>query len=99
MFSSHHHHRTSSTRPTRPIQIVVPLHTHRSASVPHRQFIIILTNNPELLRQTRIFQPQKNIQTTTVSAHNSATNNAAVNSNNNNSSNNREQILNNLLRV
>ncbi|CAF4268967.1 unnamed protein product [Rotaria sordida] len=93
MSSSHHHHRTSSTRPTRCTQIVVPLHTHRSASVPHRQFIIIPTNNPELLRQTRIFQPQKNIQTTTVSAYNSATNNAAVNSNN------REQILNNLFRV
>ncbi|CAF1156365.1 unnamed protein product [Rotaria sordida] len=93
MSSSHHHHRTSSTRPTRRIQIVALLHTHRSASAPHRQFIIILTNNPELLRQTRIFQPQQNIQTTTVSAHNSATNHAAVNSNN------REQILNNLLRV
>ncbi|CAF2843615.1 unnamed protein product, partial [Rotaria sp. Silwood2] len=52
------HNRSSSTRPSRPTQTVAPLDIQRSASVPNRQFIIILTNNPELLRQTRQFQPQ-----------------------------------------
>ncbi|CAF4763976.1 unnamed protein product, partial [Rotaria sp. Silwood2] len=52
------HNRSSSTRPSRPTQTVAPLDIQRSASVPNRQFIIILTNNPDLLRQTRQFQPQ-----------------------------------------
>ncbi|CAF1518509.1 unnamed protein product [Rotaria sordida] len=88
------YHRSSSTRPSRRIQIVAPLHSHRTTSVPHRQFIIILTNNPELLRQTRTFQPQirQNIQTTVV-GQNGATNNETMNNNN------REQILTNLLQV
>ncbi|CAF3104620.1 unnamed protein product [Rotaria sp. Silwood2] len=93
------HHRSSSTRPSRRTQTVGQLNPQRSTSAPLRQFIIILTNNPDLLRQTRAFQPQiqQNIQTATVAAQNGATNNAQVNSNNNN--NTREQILNNLLRV
>ncbi|CAF4651398.1 unnamed protein product, partial [Rotaria sp. Silwood2] len=52
------HNRSSSTRSSRPTQTVAPLDTQRSASVPDRQFIIILTNNPDLLRQTRRFQPE-----------------------------------------
>ncbi|CAF3196016.1 unnamed protein product [Rotaria sp. Silwood2] len=53
------HNRSSSTRSSRPTQTVAPLDTQRSASVPDRQFIIILTNNPDLLRQTRRFQPEE----------------------------------------
>ncbi|CAF4773494.1 unnamed protein product, partial [Rotaria sp. Silwood2] len=88
--------RSSSTRPSRRTQTAAQLQTNRSTSAPLRQFIIILTNNPNLLRQTRTFQPQiqQNIQTTVV-AQNSTTNNGTVNNN----SNHREEILNNLLRV
>ncbi|CAF3504508.1 unnamed protein product [Rotaria sp. Silwood2] len=94
--SSHHHQRSSSTRPSRRTQTVGQLQTNRSTSAPHRQFIIILTNNPDLLRQTRAFQPQmrQNIQTTVV-VQNGTTNNGTANNN----SNHREEILNNLLRV
>ncbi|CAF3779949.1 unnamed protein product [Rotaria sp. Silwood1] len=93
------HNRSSSTRPSRPTQTVAPLDTQRSASVPNRQFIIILTNNPELLRQTRRFQPQIPLDTqrNTNVASNARSNNGATNTNSN--QNNREQILDNLFRV
>ena len=52
--------RSSSTRPSRSTQHNGTLPPTRATSAPHRQFIIILTNNPELLRQTRAFQPQVN---------------------------------------
>ncbi|CAF3752452.1 unnamed protein product [Rotaria sp. Silwood1] len=93
------HNRSSSTRPSRPTQTVAPLDTQRSASVPNRQFIIILTNNPELLRQTRRFQPQIPLDTqrNTTVASNARSNNGATNTNSN--QNNREQILDNLFRV
>ncbi|CAF4887587.1 unnamed protein product, partial [Rotaria sp. Silwood1] len=52
------HQRSTSTRPSRPTQIVGPLYVHRSASAPQRQFIFVLTNNPDLLRGTRAFQTQ-----------------------------------------
>ncbi|CAF1398138.1 unnamed protein product [Rotaria sordida] len=99
--SSSHHTRSTSTRRTRRVQIVAPLHSSRSSSAPQRQFIIILTNDPELLQPTGPFQPhiQQNMQTTTRSAQTSATNNGGAVNNNNNQNNNREQILNNLLRV
>ncbi|CAF3752434.1 unnamed protein product [Rotaria sp. Silwood1] len=92
------HNRSSSTRPSRPTQTVAPLDTQRSASVPNRQFIIILTNNPELLRQTRRFQPQIPLDTqrNTTVASNARSNNGATNTNSNH--NNREQILDNLFR-
>ncbi|CAF4977368.1 unnamed protein product, partial [Rotaria sp. Silwood1] len=65
----------------------------------NRQFIIILTNNPELLRQTRRFQPQIPLDTqrNTTVASNARSNNGATNTNSNH--NNREQILDNLFRV
>ena len=50
--------RSSSTRPSRRTQTNGQIQTPRSASAPYRQFIIILTNNPELLRHTQAFQPQ-----------------------------------------
>ncbi|CAF1471287.1 unnamed protein product, partial [Rotaria sordida] len=59
------HYQSSSTRPSRRIQIIVPLHSYRSTSAPYRPFIIILINNPKLLRQTRTFQAQ--VQLLTVS--------------------------------
>ncbi|CAF1295556.1 unnamed protein product [Rotaria sp. Silwood1] len=92
------HNRSSSTRPSRPTQTVAPLDTQRSASAPNRQFIIILTNNPELLRQTRRFQPQIPLDTqrNTNVASNARSNNGATNTNSNH--NNREQILDNLFR-
>ncbi|CAF4763775.1 unnamed protein product, partial [Rotaria sp. Silwood2] len=94
------HNRSSSTRPSRPTQTVAPLDIQRSASVPNRQFIIILTNNPELLRQTRQFQPQlqRDTQRQANAASNSRSTNGATNNNNSNN-NNREQLLENLLRV
>ncbi|CAF4969883.1 unnamed protein product, partial [Rotaria sp. Silwood1] len=52
------HQRSTSTRPSRPTQTVGPLYVHRSASAPQRQFIFVLTNNPDLLRGTRAFQTQ-----------------------------------------
>ncbi|CAF4973729.1 unnamed protein product [Rotaria sp. Silwood1] len=93
------HNRSSSTRPSRPTQTVPPLDVQRSASVPNRQFIIILTNNPELLRQTRRFQPQiqRDTQRQPSAPSNGGSTNAATNTNSNN--NNREQLLENLLRV
>ncbi|CAF3282951.1 unnamed protein product [Rotaria sp. Silwood2] len=89
------HNRSSSTRSSRPTQTVAPLDIQRSASVPNRQFIFILTNNPELLRQTRRFQPQ--IQQNTQRSASAAPNGRSTNTNSNN--NNREQLLENLLRV
>ncbi|CAF1237316.1 unnamed protein product [Rotaria sp. Silwood1] len=53
------HQRSTSTRPSRPTQTVGPLYVHRSASAPQRQFIFVLTNNPDLLRGTRAFQTQE----------------------------------------
>ncbi|CAF4237847.1 unnamed protein product [Rotaria sp. Silwood2] len=93
------HNRSSSTHPSRPTQTVAPLDTQRSASVPNRQFIIILTNNPELLRQTRRFQPQiqRDTQRQASAASNGRSTNRATNTNSNN--NNREELLQNLLRV
>ncbi|CAF2806152.1 unnamed protein product [Rotaria sp. Silwood2] len=85
------HNRSSNTRQSRPTQTVTPLRIQRSASVPNRQFIIILTNNPELLRQTRRFQPE--IQRDPQRQRGASTNN------NNNNNNNRELLLENLLRV
>ncbi|CAF4962503.1 unnamed protein product, partial [Rotaria socialis] len=38
----------------------------RSTSVPQRQFIFILTNNPELLRHTQDLQPTPHRQITTL---------------------------------
>ena len=54
--------RSSSSRPSRTLENRLQLQTIRTSSVPQRQFIFILTNNPELLRQTRAFQPQVNHQ-------------------------------------
>ncbi|CAF5063225.1 unnamed protein product, partial [Rotaria sp. Silwood1] len=56
--STSHHQRSSSTRSSRRPQINAYVQPQRSASVPSRQFIIILTNNSELLRQTRQYQPR-----------------------------------------
>ncbi|CAF3826241.1 unnamed protein product [Rotaria sp. Silwood1] len=95
------HHRSSSTRPSRRIQIVGHLPATRSTSAPHRQFIIIVTNNSELLQHTRTFQPrlQHNLQTTAVGQQGSTNVGTVNNNNNNNNNNNREQILTSLLEV
>ena len=61
MPSSNHrsHQRSSSTRSSRHTHTGVNERNARSSStIPYRQFIIILTNNPDLLRHTRQFQPQ-----------------------------------------
>ncbi|CAF5015188.1 unnamed protein product, partial [Rotaria socialis] len=49
--------RPSSIRPSRNTQNRVTAQILRSASAPQRQFIMILTNNPILLQNTRAFQP------------------------------------------
>ena len=60
MSSSDHRRRSSSTHS----QTSAHAQTHaivpavRSMSVPNRQFIIILTNNSDILRRTRRFRPQ-----------------------------------------
>jgi hypothetical protein len=51
-------HRSSSTHSSRRTQTDRRLPSSRSASVPHRQFVIVLTNNSELLRHTLALQPQ-----------------------------------------
>lgn len=51
-------HRASSTRPSRSFQNNTRIQPVRSASVSYRQFTIVITNNPELLRHTRAYQPQ-----------------------------------------
>ncbi|CAF2184309.1 unnamed protein product [Rotaria magnacalcarata] len=95
--------RSSSTRPSRNTEHTLHIHTNRSASVSYRQFVIILTNNPELLRQTRAFQPQIAQQQQATSSNQNRTSSTNNNNNNNNNSNssdnNREQLLNNLLRL
>ena len=50
--------RSSSTRPSRTPSNRLQVNVVRSASVPQRQFIFILTNNPELLRHTQELQVQ-----------------------------------------
>ncbi|CAF4495771.1 unnamed protein product, partial [Rotaria magnacalcarata] len=71
------------------------VHVVRSASVPQRQFIFILTNNPELLRHTQELQPRpaQQRQTTTTTT---TTTTAAPPQNTNGT---REEVLNDLLRV
>ncbi|CAF4595218.1 unnamed protein product [Rotaria socialis] len=49
--------RPSSIRPSRNTQNRVTAQIVRSATAPQRQFIMILTNNPILLQNTRAFQP------------------------------------------
>ena len=50
--------RPSSIRPSRNTNNRATVQVVRSASAPQRQFIMILTNNPNLLQHTRAFQPQ-----------------------------------------
>ena len=52
--------RSSSERPSRNTANRIERHAYRESSVPHRDFIFILTNNPDLLRHTRSFQPLVN---------------------------------------
>ncbi|CAF2104339.1 unnamed protein product [Rotaria magnacalcarata] len=99
--------RSPSSHPSRTTLSNTQSQGVRSVSVPHRQFTIILTNNPELLRQTLAHQPmiaQQRQPGTTLqnSANNHATvntNNSSNNNNNNRIDNNREQLLDNLLQV
>ncbi|CAF2898988.1 unnamed protein product [Rotaria sp. Silwood2] len=81
-------HRSSNSRSSRRPQLIAYVQPQRSASAPpNRQFIIILTNNPELLRQTRPYRPRLQ--------QSSSTNNG----NNDHTNNNREVVLNDLLRL
>ncbi|CAF3237397.1 unnamed protein product [Rotaria socialis] len=91
-------HRSSSTRPSRTTSNRLQVHVVRSASVPQRQFIFILTNNPELLRHTQELQPRpaQPRQTTTTSALRQNTNN---NQNHRPTTDTREEVLNDLLRI
>ncbi|CAF1555039.1 unnamed protein product [Rotaria magnacalcarata] len=85
-------HRSSSTRPSRTTSNRLQVNVIRSTSVPQRQFIFILTNNPELLRHTQDLQvqPTQQRQITTTTA-------TTVPPQNINDA--REEVLNDLLRV
>ncbi|CAF3341977.1 unnamed protein product [Rotaria socialis] len=83
-------HRSSSTRPSRTTSNRLQVNVVRSTSVPQRQFIFILTNNPELLRHTQDLQPTPHRQITTL------TTTTAPPQNINDA---REAVLNDLLRV
>ncbi|CAF4627759.1 unnamed protein product, partial [Rotaria magnacalcarata] len=64
----------------------------RSASAPQQQFIMILTNNPILLQNTRAFQPPvAQSRQATVSTQNHANHHQTINV--------REGLLNDLLRI
>ena len=51
-------HRSSSSRASRRLHSDANGSASRASSVPHRQFIFILTNNPELIRLTPTYRPQ-----------------------------------------
>ena len=54
------HQRSSSSRASRRNENDGQIQTNRSRSLPHRQVIIILTNNPEILHNSHDLQPQVN---------------------------------------
>ena len=58
LFMPSSNHRSSSVHSSRRASNRLQVHVVRSASVPQRQFIFILTNNPELLRHTQDLQVQ-----------------------------------------
>ncbi|CAF1502790.1 unnamed protein product [Adineta steineri] len=90
-------HRSSSTYTSRRASTHTQTSSRRSSSVPHRQFIIILTNHPDLLRQTVAFQPEaRQRMQTTIANQNGSIRHETVNNNDNDI---REQILNTLLQL
>lgn len=54
-------HRSASSFRSRPTANEEHMQINRSRSASNRQVIIILTNDPDLLRHTRHLQPQVNI--------------------------------------
>ncbi|CAF2065656.1 unnamed protein product [Rotaria magnacalcarata] len=85
--------RPSSIRPSRNTQTRVTAQIVRSTSAPQRQFIIILTNNPILLQNTRAFQPPiAQSRQATVPTQNRTNNHQQT-------VNVREELLNDLLRI
>ncbi|CAF1268741.1 unnamed protein product [Rotaria magnacalcarata] len=85
--------RPSSIRPSRSTQNRVNAQIVRSASAPQQQFIMILTNNPILLQNTRAFQPPiaQSRQATVPTQNRTNNHQQAVNA--------REELLNDLLRI
>ncbi|CAF1508069.1 unnamed protein product [Adineta steineri] len=89
-------HRSSSTYRSRRTSTHTQTSTPRSTSVPQRQFIIVLTNHPDLLRETVALQPERRQRMqTTVANQNGSIRHETVNHNNDI----REQILNTLLQL
>ncbi|CAF1203584.1 unnamed protein product [Adineta steineri] len=90
-------HRSSSTQRARRTSTHTQTSSRRSSSVPHREFIIILTNHPNLLRETVALQPeaQQRMQTR-IANQNGSGRHETVNDNENGI---REQILNTLLQL
>ncbi|CAF3548043.1 unnamed protein product [Rotaria socialis] len=85
--------RPSSIRPSRNTNNRATVQVVRSASAPQRQFIMILTNNPNLLQHTRAFQPQvTQPRQATVPPQNRTNNHHQT-------ANAREELLNDLLRI
>ncbi|CAF2078468.1 unnamed protein product [Rotaria magnacalcarata] len=84
--------RPSIIRPSRSTQNRVNAQIVRSASAPQQQFIMILTNNPILLENTRAFQPPvAQSRQTAVPTQNHANHHQTINV--------REGLLNDLLRI
>ncbi|CAF5202727.1 unnamed protein product, partial [Rotaria magnacalcarata] len=89
--------RPSSIRPSRSTQNRVNAQIVRSASAPQQQFIMILTNNPILLQNTRAFQPpvaqsrQATVPTRNHANHHHHHHHQTINV--------REGLLNDLLRI